>query len=164
MKTCYRLILVDNKDKDVIIELLKNDYDNESLLKLKEGVKIQSPWYQCVPYFRNSLLYFQDLNCLKYFLFDTCKLTLDDINELDDLGYKLELCEVNSYSKGQSTLYYNIDLDEIENTNEINLKDLFKEDKNLNYIDIKYNTNIFDEDIKYCKECYYKQLLKSKKK
>lgn len=163
MKQCYRLILNDQSDKDIIIELLRNEYDNETLLKLKEGVKLQSPWYQCVPYFRNSLLYFQDLNCLSYFLFNICKLTLDDINELDNLGYAIELCKVNSYSKGQSTLYYNIDLDEIENTNIINIKDIFKTNDDLNYIDIIYNTNIYDEDIKYCKESYYKQLLKTKK-
>ena len=82
-------------------------------------------------------------------MFNICKLTLDDINELDNLGYAIELCKVNSYSKGQSTLYYNIDLDEIENTNIINIKDSFINAYKNQIVDIKNRAFLTEADTIY---------------
>jgi len=153
MKT-YRLVNATNEE---IIFGIENLINNATLDKLRKGINKCRPYNHVVPHYKNDKFAFISLNAFKYFLFGVCNLTYSDILELEKLGYKVTIQDLECYSRGLSKLFCTYFDNEIVELKEVLLSELFENADSCNYSDINQPA-IQKELIKDCKDQYYKNV------
>lgn len=150
----YRLVDVSENE---LIFGVDNLINNASLEKLAKGVAKIRPYNQAVPYYKNTKFAFISFNAFKYFLFEVCQLTYDDLIELEKLGYKVINEELECYSRGLSKiLCTHFDNEIVELKTEL-LSELFDNADSMKY-DTIYQPILPKEIIKECKDQFYKNV------
>lgn len=151
----YRLIY---DEVEEIVFGIANPDKNKSLEKLKKGIKSICPYKEVVAHYKNDKFAFQSFNAFKYFLFGLCKLDLNDIKELEKLGFRVTVQELRVYMRGLSKILCTYFDDEVvEPINLVLLSELFENADSMDYIEVE-RPPVPKEFIKDCKDQYYKNV------
>ena len=155
MKTCYRLFIEGQKDKDIIVlrGIKQADVeDSEAVSKFNKGLSVNMPMKHCVPYYKNGYFSFASKNALCTFLYDKCKLSNEDILSLvEDFKLRCEKLTLSVWACGLSKMYAQYFNDEVEDSSEVDLVNLVN---GTTYVQVG-DPDIEDGDIDFCKERYY---------
>lgn len=150
----YRLI--SPNEPEVMFGIDSNN--KQSTVKLKKGLNDMRPYNECVSHYKNDKFAFLSLNAFKNFLFNKCKLTLEDINELAEEGYYVTIQDLRVYIRGLSKYICSYFDDEVvEPVKEVQLTDLFDNADSMVYEEI-FSDPIPKEFIKECKDQYYRNV------
>lgn len=140
------------EDKEFLFGV-NNIYNSKQIDTINKALKVRNCVNELVPIYEKSKVMFRNINTLKYFLFDMCNFTLEDINELHKLGFMVEKAELSVFDSGLSNLYvscYDEDIDSLEKTSLLNL---FNSESDTEYLYVKHNY-IPNESIKMYKQKY----------
>lgn len=153
----YRIINSNNLKWEFITGI-PNAENNEVFAKFNRGLSKVRPYNHAVPYPRRSMFAIMNKTGLNYFLFNLCEFTLDDLKFLQSSGYKVVDEELSVYSSGFSKLFCTYFEDEIVELKEVDFTSIYTNADSVKNIEVK-NSNILPEDIRYCKNTYYKDVV-----
>ena len=151
----YSFRIYNDNIKTEILLGVENTFNNDLLNKINDSLRFRNCIDECVPLTSNSKLAFVNYNAMKYFLFGLCDFSLSDIIELEKLGFKVQKLNLSIFSTGLSKLFASYYDDEVDECEELNLSDIFKSDKDIQYNIIK-QMGVSKDDLKYYKSKYGK--------
>jgi hypothetical protein len=137
-----------------------NNSDNNKLISTINSIlKRRSCIDELVPLDEKCKIAFRNYNALKYFLFGLCNFTLDDIEKLDMLGFRIQKLNLGVFSSGLSNMYVSYYTDEVDECEDMSLIDIFVSDKDITFKSVKQQY-VSDDNLKYYKSRYGKFLSK----
>lgn len=148
----------DNQDREFLLGVNNSD-TNQTINTINRAIKNRSCIDELVPLDEKCKVAFRNYNTLKYFLFGLCNFTLDDIEKLDILGFRIQKLNLGVFGSGLSNMYVSYYDDEVDECEDISLTDIFVSDKDITFKSVKQQY-ISDDNIKYCKSRYGKFLSK----
>ena len=127
----------------------------ELIEKINKGISTMGmPYNEGIPFFKNSIFIFQEVNDIIYFLTNMCNLSSSEMNELEEYGYKIyefyspEICRGFSSHRGA------IFSDELIKVKEFSFNELCKDFE----CDPFTLHKIPSKEISYCKKMYYQNV------
>ena len=146
------------QDREFLLGVNNCD-DNKLISTINSILKRRSCIDELVPLDEKCKIAFRNYNSLKYFLFGLCNFTLDDIEKLDMLGFRIQKLNLGVFSSGLSNMYVSYYNDEVDECEDMSLIDIFVSDKDITFKSVKQQY-VSDDNVKYYKSRYGKFLSK----
>lgn len=146
-----------NYDYDLHFGLPEDHKELECEKKLHYGFTKIKPWLYCIPYYEDSSVAFVSKDAILTFLYDVCKLTKEEIKELNEIGYYLEYYKTPIVDTGFSKLICTFKLDEINKGPETDsIKKLARKQA---YNELDFIANIYNtKESNRVKNLYYNKV------
>ena len=157
MMYSFRLY-TDTQDREFLLGV-NNSKSNQLITTINNVIKQRNCIDELVPIDEKCKLAFRNYNSFKYFLFGLCNFTLEDIETLNALGFKLQKLNLGVFSSGLSNMYVSYYDDEVDEFENISLIDIFMSDKDITFKSVKPQY-VSNDNIKYYKSRYGKFISK----
>lgn len=146
------------QDREFLLGV-NNSNTNQIINTVNDVIKQRSCISELVPLDEKCKIAFRNYNTLKYFLFGLCNFTLDDIEKLDILGFRIQKLNLGVFDSGLSNMYVSYYDDEVDECEDMSLIDIFASDKDITFKSVKQQY-VSDDNLKYYKSRYGKFLSK----